>query len=325
MATGTHRGKIRVGVLRGGMSHEYDMSLKTGGTVLRHFPDSIAAEDILVSKDGLWHVGGVPKTPEKALQGIDVVFNALHGRFGEDGKVQTILEHFNIPYTGSRPVPASISMNKALAKRRFQEEGIKTPLAVIFHPRDHVRRKVMELFQSFPQPSVIKPLWGGSSIGVVYARDFQTFEQGIENVLRHGGMAIVEEYIPGKESTVSILESGEGDGSYSLFPVEIRKGENEIFNYEMRSGGGDEQYCPGKFSKKEKRALQELALQAHRALGLRHYSSADFIIHPKRGIFLIEVDALPHLSDTSSLSKSLDAAGLSMKDFLDHVVRLALR
>ena len=112
--------KIRVGVLRGGMSSEYDVSLKTGDSVLRHLPeDKYFPVDILVTKDGTWHIGGRPTDLPKVSRRVDVVFNALHGEYGEDGKVQRLIECFGIPFTGSGSIPSAIGMNKALSKEVF--------------------------------------------------------------------------------------------------------------------------------------------------------------------------------------------------------------
>lgn len=320
------RGKIRVGVLRGGPSNEYDVSLRTGQSVLKHLPEKYISHDIFISRDGEWHFIGTPKTPEKILRNVDVIFNALHGKYGEDGRVQSLLEQFKVPYTGSSSLPSSMSFNKVLSKKRFRSVGIKTPVSVIFHPRDHVRKNVLELFKSFPQPSVIKPVSGGSSVGVSFAHDFESFERGIEHALRHGGIALVEEYIDGKEAVVSVLESASGGDLYSLFPVEIRKPvHKKLFDYELKYLENTEKICPGEFSTDEKTEMQSLALKAHKALGLRHYSNSDFIIHPKRGIYILEVNSHPGMTPTSILPRSLHTAGISMRDFLDHLIVSAIK
>jgi len=315
------RGKIRVGILRGGPSNEYDVSLRTGQSVLKHLPEKYIPQDIFISRDGEWHFIGTPKTPEKIFRNVDVIFNALHGKYGEDGRVQSLLEQFKIPYTGSSSLPSSMAFNKALSKKRFKEVGIKTPVSVIFHPRNHVKKNVLELFKSFPQPSVIKPVSGGSSVGVSFAYDFESFEKGVEHALRHGGVALVEEYIDGREAVVSMLESASGNDVYSLFPVEIRKpAHKKLFDYELKYLENTEKICPGDFSSDEKTEMQRLALKAYKALGLRHYSNADFVIHPKRGIYLLEVNSQPGLTPTSIFPRSLHTAGISLRDFLDHLI-----
>ncbi|PJA33850.1 MAG: hypothetical protein CO184_00935 [Candidatus Zambryskibacteria bacterium CG_4_9_14_3_um_filter_40_16] len=320
------KNKIRVGVLRGGPSSEYEISLLSGHNVLKNIPERYEPIDILISKDGVWYLGGVPKSPDKILQNVDVVLNALHGKFGEDGKVQNILEKFNISYTGSRPLPSAVSMNKIISKRLFSESDIKTPYYTVFHPKHNVRGKVRELFKSFPQPSIIKPFSGGSSVGITYASNFDTFENGIENALRHGGVAVIEEYIPGKEITVTVLESGDDASLYSLFPVEIVKPASKNYlDYETKCDLNSGMKCPSTLSKDEKIEAQDMAIRAHRSLGLRHYSNADFIVHPTRGIFLIEVNSLPGITENSILPKSLEVSGISLSDFIDHILKLSLK
>ncbi|MCX6712315.1 MAG: D-alanine--D-alanine ligase, partial [Candidatus Vogelbacteria bacterium] len=105
---------IKVGILRGGIGHEYEVSLKTGASVLKNLPaDKYQSVDMLLSRDGTWHVNGLPMSPEKAARSVDVIFNALHGEFGEDGQVQQILDYLAVPYTGSGTVASALGMDKA--------------------------------------------------------------------------------------------------------------------------------------------------------------------------------------------------------------------
>ena len=118
---------IRVGVLRGGPSLEHEVSLKTGESVLRNLPEKYSAKDIFISKDGEWHLDGRPVHHERIFRHIDVIFNALHGEYGEDGKVQQLLEAFGVPYTGSGVMASALGMNKILARRAFKGAGLKVP------------------------------------------------------------------------------------------------------------------------------------------------------------------------------------------------------
>ncbi len=121
--------KIRIGVLRGGPSEEYEVSLKTGGVILANLPDDCEPIDIFISKDGIWHTHGVERAPIQILKTLDMVINGLHGTYGEDGKVQQMLEHFRIPYSGSDSISSAIGMNKILSKEIFKDE--KLALAII--------------------------------------------------------------------------------------------------------------------------------------------------------------------------------------------------
>src|SRR3989344_7619548 len=145
--------KIRVAVLRGGPSSEYEVSLKTGESILKHLPEEkYHAHDVFIDKNGLWHMRGRSIEPRQALEQNDVVVNALHGEWGEDGKVQRLLETFGVPYTGSGPLGSAIAMNKLLTKQYLQREKIKTPQHVALNVSDGLHERVLQIFRAFPQP-----------------------------------------------------------------------------------------------------------------------------------------------------------------------------
>ncbi len=319
----SEKGKIRVGVLRGGPSPEYDISLRSGAEILKHLPEAYSPVDIFISRDGDWHVNGFTKSPEKIFPHVDVVWNALHGSYGEDGKVQQLFQTYGVPFTGSRAFSSALGMNKNVSKALFQYHGLKTPEFTVIHPHDNSFQSLIELFHSFPQPSIIKPLSGGSSIAVTVARDFNTFRNGIEKVFKHGGSVIIEEYIPGMEVSCVVVEGSDGDTLYSLFPVGPQQKQNGIFN-PQNIASGEQPVCPAPLSVYEKETIQQLALSVHKHFNLRHYSIIDAIIHPTRGAFLLEVNTLPGTTHDSLLSASLGAAGISMGDFVDHILTLAI-
>ena len=307
--------KIRVGVLRGGPSPEYDISLQSGAEVLKNLSETYSPIDIFISRDGDWHVNGFSRSPEKILPHVDVIWNALHGSYGEDGKVQQLLQTYNIPFTGSRSLSSALGMNKNVSKALFQYHGLKTPEYTVVHPHNNSFTSLIELFHSFPQPSIIKPLSGGSSISVTLARDFNTFRDGIESVFKRGGSVLIEEYIPGMEVSCVVIEGADGDTLYSMFPVGPKQKEVVTESFPV---------CPAPLSPSESEAIQQLALSVHKHFGLRHYSIIDAIIHPSRGIFLLEVNTLPGTTEQSLLPASLKAVGISMSEFIDHVLTLAI-
>lgn len=317
--------KIRVGVLRGGPSSEYEVSLKSGGAVLRELPEKYQPVDIFIDREGTWHIGGIPHEPHRALRQVDVVWNALHGEYGEDGGVQQVLDAFRVPYTGPRTFAAAIAMNKAKTKEFLRREKIKTPLSRVAARDGATAADVRELFRTTPQPSVVKPLSLGSSVGVSVARSFGEFFDALERAFAVSPLALVEEYIAGREATCGVVEGLRGEKIYTLPPVEIVPASGKsFFDYEAKYGGGSQEICPGRFSPLEKIEIGRMAALAHRALGLRHYSRSDFIVSPKRGVYFLEVNTLPGLTAESLLPKSLAAIGLSLPHFLDHVIALAL-
>jgi len=315
--------KIKVGVLRGGMGHEYDVSLKTGGNVLKSLPDKYKGYDILITKDGLWHLDGVQILPVELTRRVDVIFNALHGEYGEDGKVQQILNIIGVPYTGSAAFSSSIAMNKVLAKDYFKNIGIKTPASEIVCKDDSIQEKAFSIFRTFPQPSIVKPVSGGSSVGVYKAGNYDELLNAIEKAMRISDTVMVEEYVSGREATCGVVENFRGEECYAFPPTEILTPEHDFFNYEAKYDGTVDEVCPGNFSKKDRDDLIKTAKSAHKVLGLRHYSRSDFMLSP-RGIYILETNTLPGLTGESLLPKSLEAVGSNMPEFLDHIITLAI-
>ncbi len=315
---------IKVAVLRGGTGDEHEVSLKTGANVLENLGKRHQAVDVFIDKKGEWHVRGIPMAPERALTSIDVVFNALHGQYGEDGTVQKVLDRIGIPYTGSGAFPSAVAMNKILTKEALEKHGIKTPRHVVLRVSADLEKEASELFRTFPQPSIIKPASSGSSVGVTLAKSFQEFWDGIKKAFAHSPQVIVEEYIKGREGTCGVVEGLRGSACYQLIPVEIvPPKERTFFDYEAKYGGASTERCPGNFTREETTEMQRLAQLAHEKLGLRHYSRSDFIVSPK-GVYFLEVNTLPGLTNESLLPKSLSAVGVSMDEFLDHLLHMAL-
>lgn len=317
--------KIKVGVMRGGPSSEYDVSLKTGGSVLRNLPeDKYDARDIFISKDGQWHFRGMPVLPEKVMKQVDVIFNAMHGQYGEDGTVQKILDSFGIPYTGSTAFASAVGMNKLLTKQGVEFSNIQTPEYIIIEAPENIERDILNIFRSFTQPSVIKPIVGGSSVGVTIAEDFNSLREGIYKAFEYSPKILVEEYIRGREATCGVVEKFRGEELYAFMPVEIIPPEKSaFFDYDAKYSGETCELCPAPFDRSIKEEIQRLAKEAHIALGLRHYSRSDFIVSP-RGIYFLEINTLPGLTEESLLPKSLSAVGATLPEFLDHLIGLAM-
>lgn len=318
--------KITVGVLRGGPSSEYQVSLNTGSAVLKHMPEKYRTRDILVSKEGQWHMDGFEKTPAEILQHVDVVFNAMHGEYGEDGKVQKILETFGTPYTGSDAFSSAVAMGKHLTKDIYERHKLKTPISYIVSRDEDARDVVAHLFKHFLLPAVVKPVAAGSSVGVTVVKNYQDMPAALEKAFALGDKVLIEEFIRGREATCGVVQDFRGEQLYKLLPIEIKPpAENPFFDYDAKYTGKTEEICPGNFTEEEAREIQRMAAEAHKMLGLRHYSRSDFIVTPRRGIYILETNTLPGLTTESLLPKSLAAIGCEFKDFLEHLVSLALR
>lgn len=313
--------RMRVGVVRGGPSSEYAISLKTGENILRALDEErYLPIDILLTTRGEWYMNGVRTSLGDIAAHVDVVWNALHGTFGEDGKVQQLFETFGIPYTGSGVLASALGMNKELAKERFRESGLRTPSSTLVEKQSDSGEVAFQRFRYGGLPVVVKPLAGGSSIAVSIARTFKELREAIEDAAVHGDV-LIEECIEGVDATVGVIEDANG-GHYALHPVEIiPPKDNAFYDYDAKYGGESEMICPGRFTAEIARELQEMAIRAHRAIGARHYSRSDFIVSP-RGIYILEINTLPGMSVL--FPRSLKASGAEFGEFLDHIVELAV-
>lgn len=317
--------KLRVGVLRGGPSSEYEVSLKTGASVLQHLPeDKYVPVDIFLDRDGTWHHRGRPIVPTDLSDHVDVVWNALHGHYGEDGKVQKVLEDIGIPYTGSGVLPSAIGMHKAIAKEHLSRAGIRTPEGWLVAEDDDIQEALYDIFRNSKFPLVVKPVTGGSSVATHIVRSYAKLLAAVADAMTYGDV-LIEEFVAGREATVGVIDANDDGEVFALPPVEIvPPPDAAFFDYEAKYGGGTSELCPGRFTPEENAELRRLAALAHKALGLRHYSRADFIVSRFRGIYMLEVNTLPGLTSESLLPKALRASGVLLPEFLDHVIGLAI-
>jgi D-alanine-D-alanine ligase len=292
---------MRVAVLRGGPSTEYDTSLATGEYVLsllRQSPEKYEPVDIFISKTGDWHVGGAKKKPADALKRVDVVFNALHGAYGEDGQVQKILSTLRIPYTGSRALGAALSANKDLAKEVYVSTDMLTPKHTLLYGNVSLDN-LIHVFRTYLPPVLVKPTRGNSKTGGKLAHTFDELKVVVADAFKKSDKVIVEDYIKGKEVWCGVLENIRDEKLYALLPQ------------------------PNIFSVDEHKRIEYMAKKAHESLGLKHYSLSRFVVTPKGKIYILETKALPQFSKNTPLAKSLSAVGMSSKEFVEHLIGLA--
>lgn len=315
-----------VGVLRGGTSSEYNLSLKTGAAILNALPDDrYELRDILIDRKGYWHHRGVASTPVRALSQLDVVLNALHGGVGEDGTVQRIVEQAGVPYAGSRPMQSAIALNKILARNALSNAGLRVPHGMSFNLRDsmHTGEMAHAVHAAFAGPYIVKPPNDGAGSGVRYATTFAELPDLIGDVLDAYGAALVEEYILGEEATVGVIDDFRNEPLYALPPAHVQKDGLHLERHH-HEGGLLTHRAPSPFSYIQKESLMDIAKTAHKALGLSHYSRADLIVSPK-GIYVLEVNTNPGLYPSASFPAMLEAVGSSVMEFLEHAIQLARR
>lgn len=310
---------MKVAVVRGGKSREAPLSLATGAAFLSAFNDQgITIVDVVVSDRGVWQAWGRPVTPDEVIAQVDVVVNAMHGEYGEDGTLQRMLELFAIPYTGSGVLGAAASLNKDLSKSIARSLGFKSPRSKVVEPGEGWEETAKKIFDTFMQPLVIKPRSSGSSIGVRLSVGYHDLVRTLHEFALIDDVAIVEEYIPGEELTVGVVEQFRNESLYMLEPIHITK-KGPIYTYREKylDIAPQKIYVGG-----QRDTLMTQAAAIHEALNLRHYSRSDFILSP-RGVYFLEVNALPYLGYGAPFVTALEGIGSSLPQFSRHLVDLA--
>jgi D-alanine-D-alanine ligase len=305
--------KLRVALLIGGISNEREISLKSGGEVQKALNPERYQVSVYDLKEGLAPL--VDDAPR-----IDVALIILHGRFGEDGTVQGLLELLGIPYQGSGVLGSAMAMNKNLTKNLYRLEGL--PVA-----RDRIvcKGEPLELesvVKELGWPIVVKPNREGSSIGVKLAKDINNLLEIIEQTFLLDKEVLLEEFIKGREITGGVI----GNQALQALPiVEVIPGENyEFFDYEAKyKEKATREVCPAELPEPITRLAQEYALRVHKVLGLRGYSRTDMIVRGEE-IILLETNTIPGMTRTSLFPQAAQAAGLNFGALLDRLIELAL-
>jgi D-alanine-D-alanine ligase len=312
----------RIGILRGGVSNEYDISLKTGGEVQQALLDAgFEAIDMLLDKDGVLHIKGIPADLEKTQMSVDYVWNALHGEFGEDGKIQALLDQYGIPYSGSGVIASAQAFNKKIMKERAVSLGIKTPISAVIVPQNEedVSSVLSSIYKTMAPPWIIKPLSGGSSINTFFAFTLEELSVVLEKSFSLGQPFLVEQYISGIEVVVGVIENFRNKKRYILPVVDIISPERGFLSHEQRVIGG---YTRDNsvLRPDERQKLGELAGELHDALGAKDYSQSEFVVDRFGKIWFLETDTHPALHDNTPFHKALLHVGASMSEFVKNVV-----
>ncbi|NLU23481.1 MAG: D-alanine--D-alanine ligase [Clostridiales bacterium] len=245
----------------------------------------------------------------------DVVFLALHGSCGEDGRIQATLDLLGVPYTGSGYLGSGMAMDKSVTKRFLDAEGIRNaPWRDIYYTQADIPRLTEEL----EVPCAVKIVNGGSSIGVELPDTKEELAKALHNLLHFGNHVIVEKKIKGREITVAVL------GDRYLPAVEIVP-HADYFNYETKyQAGGATEICPAPITDEQWKNMGEAALKLHRALGLGVYSRTDFLLDEAGNDWCLEVNTLPGMTPTSLVPQEAAQVGMSYADLCEEIVRQSL-
>jgi len=325
--------KPRILVALGGRSREREISIASGRQVAEAldragYPTSLLdigtgrlmqlPELETIEKDcrKLPEVINLPLTDIK--RHFSLVFIAMHGRFGEDGGLQSILEEISVKYTGSRPLASALAMDKKFTKKIIKAAGIPTAeYQIITNSGSNVPNL------KIPFPVILKPTDQGSSIGVAICENEADYQLALKNTLASHHEVLVEPYLGQKELTVAILENKEGRPE-PLPPIEIVP-QSKLFDYQAKYSGATAEIIPARFPKETLQEAQRLALLTYQELGCRHFARVDLMIDNKDRLQVLELNTIPGLTKESLLPKAARAAGLSFTALVEHLVRISFK
>ncbi len=300
---------VKVAVLMGGVSRERDVSLASGRFVaqaLREATVEVVTSDIGPDNPGILEDDS-----------IDVFFIALHGRFGEDGRLQQILESRGLVYTGSGPEASRLAFDKMATKKVFTDSGVVTPAAVEFTP-DILKSDIRHRLDDFGGRYVIKPIREGSTIGVSIVDDAGSAVEAARRCFDKFGDCMIEEYIQGRELTVGILDG-------QVLPIVEIRARSGFYDYHAKYLDDETEYLFDTIGSARLRAdISRAALDCFNALGCRHFGRVDFILGNNGAAYALEVNTIPGLTSHSLLPKAAAKTGLSMSELCVRIVKLAL-
>jgi D-alanine-D-alanine ligase len=294
----------KIAVLMGGPGSERDVSLATGRGISKALR-SRGADVIEVD---------VRNQNFELPADVDLAFIALHGTFGEDGQVQQLLEERGIAYTGEGVQESRLAFDKIRSKEKFRERGVRTPEweTIAANQSPH-----MDL------PIVVKAPRQGSTVGVYIVRKVEELEPAIRNATKYDHELLVEKFIAGRELTIGIL----GDQALPILEIIPKGGFYDFANkypfLNPQAGGGAEHVCPAKIDKGKTKEIQDLALRAFRALGLRVYGRVDVLLPQDGAATILEINTIPGMTEASLLPEAAAAAGISYVDLCARVIGLS--
>jgi D-alanine-D-alanine ligase len=308
---------MRIGILMGGRSLERDISLRSGRRVshaLRELGHEVIEYDV-----------DETLVPSLKGAGLDLVYISLHGKFGEDGTVQELLEIMDIPYTGPGVYSSTVGFNKALSKEIFRRHGVSTPPFFVLSEaafREMGSLHALPLIASkLGFPLVVKPVAQGSALGVRVVREEEEMPEAVRSALHYDDRVLLERYVSGTEVAVSIL----GNDELEVLPVVEIVPRGGFFDFDSRyTMGATDYFCPARLDGEVAGRVVDAALRAHRALECQNVSRVDIIVDEEGAPQVLELNISPGMTESSLLPMAAEAAGLSFRDLVGRLVKLAL-
>lgn len=350
--------KLNVAILMGGPSSEHEVSIATGEVLLQHLdrnkydirpitisreirellpqgaeaalPTGRNAAQAVSSQDqnmpDLLPVSTALKQAQESK--IDVVFIAMHGEFGEDGRLQGLLEFFDIPYTGSGVLASSLAMDKVKSSELFRLHGLLVPPYTHFMRWEWERNEPIILdfiVQAFGAPWVVKPIDRGSSVGVSITHTTDALRTAIQAIFAHSDRVMIQQHIQGAEVTCAVLHEDPCSEPWPLPPTEIIPKSTAFFDYFSKyTPGAAEEITPPRLPSSVIAQIQATAVQAHKILDCYGMSRTDMLVQGEK-IYVLETNTIPGMTETSLYPQAAKAMGLEFSELLDRLIRAAIR
>ena len=310
---------MNIVILAGGLSHERDVSLRSGRRIaesLRDLGIPVTVSDVDAKLLGQWEI-----------EAPSVVVPLLHGTNGEDGSLRDVLEALHVAYVGSRPDACRIAFDKPIAKAVAHAAGLRTPKSVAL-PHSTFRELgadavIKAVAEKVGLPAIVKPTKSGSSLGATVVRDIRELPAALVASFAYGDVALVEQFIDGTEIAVSVIER---DGVPEALPAVEIVPDGGFYDYAARyTAGTTEFFAPARLEAGTAAAAAKVAIDAHMALGLRDLSRSDLIVDANGDIWFLEVNVAPGMTETSLFPLAVEAAGLGLGDVMKALVETAAR
>jgi len=334
--------KIKVAVIGGGFSNERDISIMTAEQIAAALPaDKYDVSLIEITPEKVWllrddfkqlsdSVGSTelvaldPKNP--ALKNsADVIFIALHGKFGEDGRIQAIFDLLEIPYTGSGVLASALGMNKAKCQEVLKHYQLNIPKYLVLTNEPNIEELDIIISETLKYPAVVKPNESGSSVGVSIVKNKEQLTAAVIAAFAEDKNVMIQEYISGRELSCPVMGNSADNELLALPVAEIVVNEQEFYDYQAKYfSTSTEHLCPAPLSEELTKEVQKQSKIAHLALGCDGLSRSDFILHDDK-LYFLEINTIPGQTPASISPHAAKAAGISFEEFIEKQIKLALK
>ena len=330
--------KLKIALLLGGSSSERAISKSSSSSIYKALL-ALGYETVLIDPA---YGKNQPKVPEAffsekdfsevstrnyleavnstLFDDIDIAFLGLHGKWGEDGIIQSMLEVRGIKYTGSKVMSSAVAMDKAMSKIIFMQSNVSTPKWFMVEKNSSDTEKIKkDIDEKIGYPCIIKPNDEGSTVGLTVCKNVDAIDEGLRMSFKYSEKTIIEEFIEGRELTVTILDN-------TALPVLEIKPISGLYDYQSKyTKGMSEYFVPADVPVDVAQSLQKDSLTAFNALGCRVYGRIDFRLNKSNQFFCLEVNTLPGMTSTSLVPKMAKAVGISFEELIDRIIKLSLQ